>query len=126
MASGGGRRETIAAGVTTASPRLTPPPDATDPRKRGQGPPPGGELATTSRYTRAIAGQEPDFLSWRVPMRTIEAESQVLRDLREESALVTARSHPDFTVWAVRHPTLGKLVIVEGRDGSGIVVETEE
>ena len=59
-------------------------------------------------------------------MRTIEAESQVLRDLREESALVTARSHPDFTVWAIRHPTLGKLVIVEGRDGSGIVVETEE
>ncbi|MBP9602969.1 MAG: hypothetical protein KBE53_02660 [Chromatiaceae bacterium] len=46
--------------------------------------------------------------------------------MREESEIVTAQAHQDFNVWAVRHPTLGKLVIIEGRDGSGVIVETEE
>ena len=59
-------------------------------------------------------------------MRTLEAESQVLRDLRDESEVVTTQAHQDITAWALRHPTLGKLVIVEGRDGSGVIVETEE
>jgi len=59
-------------------------------------------------------------------MRTFDAEPQVLRDLRDESEIVTARDHSDFKVWALRHPTLGKLVIVEARDGEGIIVETEE
>lgn len=59
-------------------------------------------------------------------MRTLEAESQVLSDLRDECEVVATQSHQDFKVWALRHPTLGKLVIVEGRDGSGVIVETEE
>ncbi|MBP6243020.1 MAG: hypothetical protein KAY71_04110 [Chromatiaceae bacterium] len=59
-------------------------------------------------------------------MRTFDAEPQVLQDMREESEIVTAQAHQDFNVWAVRHPTLGKLVIIEGRDGSGVIVETEE
>lgn len=59
-------------------------------------------------------------------MRTFDAEPQVLQDLRDESEIVTAQTHQDFNVWAVRHPTLGKLVIIEGRDGSGVIVETEE
>ena len=59
-------------------------------------------------------------------MRTLEAEFQVLSDLRDECEVVATQAHQDFTVWALRHPTLGKLVIVEGRDGSGVIVETEE
>jgi hypothetical protein len=59
-------------------------------------------------------------------MRTFDAEPQVLQDLREESEIITAQTHKDFSVWALRHPTLGKLVIIEGRDGSGAIVETEE
>ncbi len=59
-------------------------------------------------------------------MRTFDAEPQVLQDLRDESEIVTAQAHHDFNVWAVRHPTLGKMVIIEGRDGSGVIVETEE
>ena len=59
-------------------------------------------------------------------MRTFDAEPQVLQDMREESEIVTAQAHQKFNVWAVRHPTLGKLVIIEGRDGSGVIVETEE
>jgi len=59
-------------------------------------------------------------------MRIFEAESQTVSDLCEEGALVVKQGHADFTVYAVRHPTLGKLVIVEAQDGSGLVVETEE
>ena len=59
-------------------------------------------------------------------MRTFDAEPQVLQDLRDESEIVTARDHPDFKVWALRHPTLGKLVVVEAHDGGGVIIETEE
>ena len=59
-------------------------------------------------------------------MRLFEAEPQIIRDLNEESDLVATKQHPAFTVYAVRHPTLGKVVIVEGKDGDGIIVETEE
>jgi hypothetical protein len=59
-------------------------------------------------------------------MRTFEAEPQLIRDLRDEGEPIAVREHADFKVTAVRHPTLGKVVIVEGRDGSGLIIETEE
>ncbi len=59
-------------------------------------------------------------------MRIFEAEPQIVTDLREEGSTVVQQRHADFNVYAVRHPTLGKVVIVEGRDGSGLIVETEE
>lgn len=59
-------------------------------------------------------------------MRIIEAETQVLADLKDEGRVVTERSFPAFTVIAVRHPTLGKLVLVQMPDGSGAMVEVEE
>jgi hypothetical protein len=59
-------------------------------------------------------------------MRTFDAEPQIVRDLREEGELISEKRHPDFKIFAVRHPTLGKVVIVEGKDGSGVIVETEE
>ena len=59
-------------------------------------------------------------------MRVFEAETQIVTDLRDEGNLVVQKQHTDFTVYAVRHPTLGKVVIVEGKDGSGLIVETEE
>jgi hypothetical protein len=59
-------------------------------------------------------------------MRTFEAEPQLAQDLRDEGELIVEKKHADFKVSAVRHPTLGKVVIVEGRDGSGVIVETEE
>lgn len=59
-------------------------------------------------------------------MRIIDAEEQVLADLKEEGRVVSERSYPGFTVIALRHPTLGKLVLVRGPDGRGAMVETEE
>jgi hypothetical protein len=59
-------------------------------------------------------------------MRLFDAEPQILKDLRDESDAVAEKRHSDFKVYAVRHPTLGKVIVVEGRDGSGVIVETEE
>ena len=59
-------------------------------------------------------------------MRVFDAEAQILQDLRDEGDVVTKGEHADFTVYAVRHPTLGKVVVVEARDGSGMIVEIDE
>ncbi len=59
-------------------------------------------------------------------MRTFDAEPEVLKDLREESEVVITHPHAPFKVWALRHPTLGKVVMIEGPDGSGVIVETDE
>jgi hypothetical protein len=59
-------------------------------------------------------------------MRIIEAEPQLVKDLLEEMDLIGCREHPTFKVHAGRHPTLGKIVVVEAQDGSGAIVETDE
>jgi hypothetical protein len=59
-------------------------------------------------------------------MRTFHAEPQILRDMLDEGEVIAEQQHPDFKASAIRHPTLGKVVIVQGRDGSGVIVETEE
>ncbi len=59
-------------------------------------------------------------------MRMFDAEKQVVVDLKDEGKLVAEKQYPSFRVTALRHPTLGKLVIVEDVDGNGAVVETEE
>lgn len=59
-------------------------------------------------------------------MRIFDAEPQIVSDLRDEGDLIDEKRHGDFRVSAVRHPTLGKVIVIEGRDGSGVIVETEE
>ena len=59
-------------------------------------------------------------------MRLFDAESQFIADLKDEGRVVDEKRYPQFVVTTVRHPTLGKLVLVEGRDGTGAMVETEE
>jgi hypothetical protein len=59
-------------------------------------------------------------------MHLFNAEPQIIQDLKEESDVVATKEHPVFKVSAARHPTLGKIVIVETKDGDGIIVETEE
>lgn len=58
-------------------------------------------------------------------MHIFDAESQVLRDVQDESDTLSVKQHRDFKVITARHPTLGKIVIVEARDGDGVIVETE-
>jgi len=59
-------------------------------------------------------------------MRIFDAEAQIIQDLLDEGDVVTKGQHAGFKVYAMRHPTLGKVVVVEARDGSGMIVETEE
>jgi hypothetical protein len=59
-------------------------------------------------------------------MRIVDAEPQLIEDLLSETDIFHSREHTDFTLFAGRHPTLGKLVVVRAHDGSGCIVETEE
>jgi hypothetical protein len=54
-----------------------------------------------------------------------DAEKQVIADLKDEGTVVTTKQYPSFEVLVVRHPTLGKLVLVAGSDGNGTVVEVD-
>ncbi len=59
-------------------------------------------------------------------MRMFDAESRVIQDLKDECEIIVEKDLQGFGVYAARHPTLGKVVIVVGKDGSGVIVETEE
>lgn len=59
-------------------------------------------------------------------MRLFDAVPQIIEELIDECEVVTSKEHPAFKVTAARHPTLGKVVIIESSDGDGIIVETEE
>ncbi len=59
-------------------------------------------------------------------MRLFDAVPEIIRDLLDESHVISSKEHSAFKVTAARHPTLGKMVIVESKEGDGIIVETEE
>jgi hypothetical protein len=59
-------------------------------------------------------------------MRLFHAEPQIIQDFEDESEVVASKEHRSFRVIALRHPTLGKVVIVRSKEGDGIIVETEE
>jgi len=59
-------------------------------------------------------------------MRIFDAETRIIQDLKDECEIIVTKEQPDYQVVAARHPTLGKVVIVEGKNGSGVIVETEE
>ncbi|EIC21699.1 hypothetical protein [Thiorhodovibrio frisius] len=58
-------------------------------------------------------------------MHIFDADPSVVRDLKDESTLILEKSFEHFSITALRHPTMGKLVLVEDRNGGGAVVETE-
>lgn len=58
-------------------------------------------------------------------MRMFDADRQVVADLKDEGTVVTMKELPLFQIIVVRHPTLGKLVLIEGSDGHGAVVEVD-
>lgn len=59
-------------------------------------------------------------------MRLFDADPPLVKDLKDESDILSVKETPTFTVVTARHPTLGKLVVVTGRDGAGVVVATDE
>lgn len=59
-------------------------------------------------------------------MHMFDAESTVMDDLKDESEVLAERAGHGFKVTTTRHPTLGRLVLIEADDGTGVVVETEQ
>jgi hypothetical protein len=59
-------------------------------------------------------------------MRIIDAEAQVITDLTDEGRVVAERDYAAFKVITLRHPTLGKLVLIQAPDGTGAMVEADE
>ncbi|MFD2113512.1 hypothetical protein [Thiorhodococcus fuscus] len=57
--------------------------------------------------------------------RLIDAEPALIDDLKEESELISEKTVAGVTVFVARHPTLGKIVLVRTKDGSGIAVEVD-
>jgi hypothetical protein len=55
----------------------------------------------------------------------VDAERQLVKDFIDEIELVASKQTQSFKVHAGRHPTLGKVVVIEGPDGNGIIVEVE-
>jgi hypothetical protein len=58
-------------------------------------------------------------------MRIVAAEAQLIKDVVEEIEVLACEKKTAFRVYAGRHPTLGKVVIVEDEKGDGVVVEME-
>lgn len=59
-------------------------------------------------------------------MRIIDTEARVIAALKDEGRTVGEKQYPAFKVTAVRHPTLGKLILIEDKTGNGAMVEAEE
>lgn len=59
-------------------------------------------------------------------MRVFDGEQQMMADLKDEGRVIEEKDYPSFRLALVRHPTLGKLVLIEGRDGRGAVVEVDD
>lgn len=58
-------------------------------------------------------------------MRIVAAEPQLINDLVDEIEVLARDEQTSFNVYAGRHPTLGKMVVIEGEDGTGVVVELD-
>jgi len=59
-------------------------------------------------------------------MHMFDAESRMMMDLKDEGRVIAEKQYPLFKVTIVRHPTLGKLVLIEDKNGDGAAVEVEE
>ena len=59
-------------------------------------------------------------------MRIVDAEPQLVQDFLGEIEVVVSKEKPSLKVYAGRHPTLGKVVIVDSEHGDSVIVELEE
>ena len=59
-------------------------------------------------------------------MRMVDAEPQLLQDFLGEIEVLASKENPTLKVYAGRHPTLGKVVIIDSKQGDSVIVEMEE
>jgi chaperonin cofactor prefoldin len=58
-------------------------------------------------------------------MRIVAAELSLIKDLLDEIEVIASDQQTLYKVYAGRHPTLGKIVIVESKEGDGVIVELD-
>lgn len=58
-------------------------------------------------------------------MKIIDAEPQLVTEIIEEMTVTESRKRLAFTVHIGHHRLLGRLVVVEGKNGAGVIVELD-
>ena len=59
-------------------------------------------------------------------MRILDAEPQLVKELLDEIEIAASKEKRSLTAHAGRHPTLGKVVIIESKKGDSLIVEVDE
>lgn len=59
-------------------------------------------------------------------MRIVDAESQLIKDFIDEIKIIATKEKPSLTIYVGRHPTLGKVVLIESKSGDSFIVEVDE
>jgi hypothetical protein len=59
-------------------------------------------------------------------MRIVDVEPQLVKDFIDEIEVIATKDNASFAVYVGRHPTLGKVVIVENKEGDSFIVEVDE
>lgn len=58
-------------------------------------------------------------------MKIIDAEPQLVGEILEEIRVTESRKKSAFTVHIGHHRLLGRLVVIESKDGAGVIVELD-
>ncbi|MEA3411167.1 MAG: hypothetical protein U9R74_06470 [Pseudomonadota bacterium] len=59
-------------------------------------------------------------------MRIVDSDPQLIKDMMDEIKVIAVKEQPSLTVHAGRHPVLGKIVVIEGKNGDSVIVEVDE
>jgi len=59
-------------------------------------------------------------------MRIVDSDPQLIKDMMDEIKIIAIKEQPSMTIHAGRHPVLGRVVVIEGRDGDSVIVEVDE
>ncbi|MDJ0807995.1 MAG: hypothetical protein QNJ78_14330 [Gammaproteobacteria bacterium] len=59
-------------------------------------------------------------------MRIVDAEAQLINDFIDEIEVTATKKNPSLTVQVGRHPILGKVVVIETKQGDNVIVEVDE
>jgi len=59
-------------------------------------------------------------------MRLVDVESQLVKDFIEEIEVTANKENASMAVYVGRHPTLGKVVVIENKEGDSFIVEVDE
>ena len=59
-------------------------------------------------------------------MRLVDVESQLVKDFIDEIEVIATKDNASMAVYVGRHPTLGKVVVIENKEGDSFLVEVDE